>query len=73
MIYCVETRTGLIYEVRALGDYVLVRPAHLGREHLLERITFVQFNRLFNAFLGAFLIPNRLTEEDYIEASDVYE
>lgn len=65
MLYCVERTTRYIWEVRPLGDYVLIRPASLGSEHLLEKISFVKFNRMFDPFLGMFLIPNRLRDEDY--------
>jgi hypothetical protein len=67
MIYAVEVESRLLYEVRPMGDFIMIRPAAVGKEHLLERIDFIQFNRMFDAWLGQFLIPEQLREEDYEE------
>jgi hypothetical protein len=50
-----------------MGDFIMIRPADPGKEHLIERIDFIQFNSMFDAFLGQFLIPGQLEEGDYYE------
>lgn len=56
-----------IYEIRPMGDCLLVRPAHIGKEREISKITFLDFDKAFNSFLNKFLIPNQLTEDDGME------
>lgn len=64
MIYCVEKESRSIYEARPIGDVIMIRPARRGSEHLLERVTMLDFNERFNIFLARFLIPDVLDDND---------
>jgi hypothetical protein len=64
LIYAVQKENRLIYEAQPIGEYVMIRPAQKGLEHLLDRISYVSFAKNFESFLARFLIPDQLDEED---------
>jgi hypothetical protein len=68
VIYCVEQESRDIYEARALGNSIMIRPAESGAEHFIERLNMLDFNRRFDVFYAQFLIPNQLKEVDYEDA-----
>lgn len=63
MIYCVEKESRLIYEAKAVGNYLIVRPAQVGLEHMIERLSMLDFNNRFDFHVAKFLIPDQLTNE----------
>ena len=65
----VEKESRLIYEVRPIGDFLMIRPATKGQEHLIQRMSFIEFNRAFDPFLAQFFIPELLTDEDAQEVT----
>lgn len=65
--YAVHIESRLVFEIRPIGEFLLIRPAARGREQEIAKLTMLQFDREFNHFIGRFLLPNRLTEEDYLE------
>lgn len=67
MIYAVDKESRLIYEVRPLGETIMIRPAEVGMEHMIERVPAIAFGKIFDNFLAMFLIPNQLDEEDFMD------